>query len=151
MNPFWRNLVVTVVVALAAGAAGGWIGAESSRDRLVEALPLRQSVEDIVRNGLELSDAQAAEIQAIEDRFYQRRGMLRNQIAEANIDLADALLSDMVYGRAAQMAVMDVQEGLGELQRATVLYVLEVRDVLNPDQQMVYDRRIREALTAPEL
>jgi hypothetical protein len=46
---------------------------------------------------------------------------------------------------------MDVQEGLGELQRATVLYVLEVRDVLNPDQQMVYDRRIREALTAPEL
>lgn len=151
MNPYWRNLVVTVVVALAAGAAGGWIGAESSRDRLAEALPLRQSVEDIVRNGLDLSDAQAAEIQGIEDRFYQRRGMLRNQIAEANIDLADALLSDMVYGRAAQMAVMDVQEGLGELQRATVLYVLEVRDVLNPDQQMVYDRRIREALTAPEL
>ena len=151
MNPFWRNLIVTVMVAVAAGAAGGWMGAEGARDQLVEALPLRQSVEDIVRNGLDLSEEQAAEIQSIEDRFYQRRGMLRNRIAEANIDLADALLSDMSYGRAAQMAVMDVQEGLGELQRATVLYVLEVRDVLTPDQQAIYDRRIREALTAPEL
>jgi len=151
MNPFWRNLIVTIFVAMAAGAAGGWMGAERASERLVDALPLRQSVEDIVRNGLDLSAAQAAEIQAIEDHFYQRRGMLRNQIAEANIDLADALLSDMSYGRAAQMAVMDVQEGLGELQRATVLYVLEVRDVLRPDQQAIYDRRIREALTAPEL
>jgi hypothetical protein len=37
---------------------------------------------------------------------------------------------------------------LGELQRATIMYVLEVRDVLTPEQQMVYDRRVREVLTA---
>jgi len=150
MSPFWRNLIVTVVVALAAGAAGGWMGAERAGGRLLNTQPLRQSVADIVRNGLDLSEQQAAEIRQIEDRYYQRRAMLRNQIAEANIQLADALLSDMSFGREAQQATMNVQEGLGELQRATILYVLEVRDVLSEEQQMAYDRRIREALTAPD-
>jgi hypothetical protein len=151
MTPFWRNLVVTVVVAMAAGTAGGWMGAERAGDRLVDTLPLRQSVQDIVRNGLNLSEQQQADIEAIENRFYQRRALLRNQIAEANIRLADALMSDMSFGREAQQAVMNVQEGLGELQRATILYVLEVRDLLTPEQQVAYDRRVREALTAPEL
>jgi len=34
------------------------------------------------------------------------------------------------------------------LQRATILYVLQVRDVLTPEQQMIYDRKVREVLTA---
>jgi hypothetical protein len=34
------------------------------------------------------------------------------------------------------------------LQRATILYVLEVRDVLTAEQQAIYDRRVREVLTA---
>jgi hypothetical protein len=41
-----------------------------------------------------------------------------------------------------------VEQGLGQLQRATVVYVLEVRDVLTPEQQMIYDRKVRELLTA---
>jgi hypothetical protein len=151
MNPFWRNLLVTLVVALAAGAAGGLMGAGRAADQLVEDLPLRQSVEDILQNGLELTDDQEIAIEEVENRFYQRRALLRTQIAEANIRLADALMSDMSFGREAQQAVMNVQEGLGELQRATILYVLEVRDLLTPEQQVAYDRRVREALTAPEL
>jgi len=151
MNPFWRNLAVTVVVATAAGAAGGWMGAGSVGDRLVEGLPLRQSVEDVLQNGLELTEQQEIAIEEVENRFHQRRALLRTQIAAANIRLADALMSDMSFGREAQQAVMNVQEGLGELQRATILYVLEVRDLLTPEQQVAYDRRVREALTAPEL
>ncbi len=74
--------------------------------------------------------------------------MLRMQVAGANRELADALMADMAFGREAQTASNHVEAGLGELQRATILYVLEVRDVLTPQQQMIYDRKVREVLTA---
>ena len=148
MNPFWRNLVITVVVAVIAGAAGGWMGAQKALDTDVQALPLRQTVSEIVRRDLKLSADQSKEIQAIEGKYYDRRIELREQVAGANRELADALMADMAFGREAQQASNHVEEGLGQLQRATILYVLEVRDVLTPEQQMIYDRKVREVLTA---
>ena len=150
MNPLWRNLVVTILVGVAAGTVGGWMGAQRARSDEGQYLPLRQSVKEIVREGLDLTNQQRRQIQDIEDRFYQRRGLLRVRISEANMELADALLTEMVFGRQAHEAVNHLQEGLGDLQRATVSYVIDVRDVLTPDQQRIYDRKVRDALTAPE-
>jgi Spy/CpxP family protein refolding chaperone len=149
MSPFLRNLAVTVLVALAAGAAGGWMGAERARDDFLATQPLRQSVQDIVANGLALTEAQREEIRQIEDRYDRERSLIRSRISKANADVADALISDMVYGRAARIAVQEVKEGLGTLQEETILYVLEVRDVLTMEQQQIYDRRVRETLTQP--
>ena len=85
MSPFWRNIVVTLLVATAAGAAGGWVGAERAGGRLLNTQPLRQSVHDVVTSGLDLTSAQKKYIHEIEDRYYQKRGLLRNQIAKANM------------------------------------------------------------------
>lgn len=148
MSPFWRNLAVTFLVAIVAGAAGGWMGARNVIDSDPQTLPLRQTVSEIVRRDLTLTPGQTKEIDAIENKYYSRRSELRTQVAGANRELADALMADMAFGREAQQATNHVEEGLGELQRATVLYVLEVRDVLSPEQQMVYDRKVREVLTA---
>ena len=41
-----------------------------------------------------------------------------------------------------------MERGLGELQKATILYVLEVRDVLTAEQQAIYDRKVSDVLTA---
>ena len=148
MSPFWRNLLITVIVAVLAGAAGGWMGAQKALDSDAQVLPLRQTVSEIVRRDIKLTTDQSKEIQAIEGKYYDRRSQLRQQVAGANRELADALMADMAFGREAQQASNHVEEGLGELQRATILYVLEVRDVLTPEQQMVYDRKVREVLTA---
>lgn len=148
MNPFWRNLLITVVVALLAGGIGGWMGAQNALDSDAQSLPLRQTVHEIVRRDLQLTPSQSAEVQAIEDKYYDRRTTLREQVAEANRELADALMADMAFGREAQQASNHVEQGLGQLQRATILYVLQVRDVLTPEQQMIYDRKVREVLTA---
>jgi Spy/CpxP family protein refolding chaperone len=148
LNPLWRNLAVTVVVALLAGAVGGWMGARNAIDADTQTLPLRQTVSEIVRRDLKLTPDQSKAIQAIETKYYDRRTSLRVQVAGANRNLADALMADMAFGREAQQASNQLEQGLGELQRATILYVLEVRDVLNPEQQMVYDRKVREVLTA---
>ena len=147
MSAYWRNLAITVVVALAAGWAGGALGVRTLAP-VEEMLPLRQSVSAIVRNDLKLTDEQMHELQNIENRYYDRRIQLRGHVAEANRELADALMNDMAFGREAQQASQHVERGLGDLQRATIVYVLEVRDVLTPEQQMVYDRKVREVLTA---
>lgn len=148
MNPFWRNLLITVLVALVAGGIGGWMGAQKALDSDAQSLPLRQTVHEIVGRDLKLTAAQAKEVQAIEDKYYDRRTALRQDVAAANRELADALMADMAFGREAQAASNHVEQGLGELQRATILYVLEVRDVLSPEQQTIYDRKVREVLTA---
>ena len=148
MNPFWRNLVLTVSVALLAGTVGGWMGARNALDNDAQGLPLRQTVSEIVHSDLQLSSEQSRDVRTIESKYYDRRVMLRSQVAEANRELADALMSDMAFGREAQEASNHVEQGLGELQRATILYVLEVRDILTPEQQMIYDLKVREVLTA---
>jgi Spy/CpxP family protein refolding chaperone len=135
-------------VALLAGGIGGWMGAQNALDSDAQSLPLRQTVHEIVRRDLQLTPSQSAEVQAIEDKYYDRRTTLREQVAEANRELADALMADMAFGREAQQASNHVEQGLGQLQRATILYVLQVRDVLTPEQQMIYDRKVREVLTA---
>ena len=148
MSPFWRNITVTFAAALLAGGVGGWIGARGALDEEPQVLPLRQTVHEIVSNDLKLSPQQNQEIKSIEAKYYDRRSTLRQQVAAANRELADALMADMAFGREAQQATNHVEQGLGQLQRATVLYVLEVRDTLSPEQQMVYDRKVREVLTA---
>jgi hypothetical protein len=147
VNPFWRNLAITIVVALMAGWAGGWLGVRTlvAED---EMLPLRQTVSAIVRGDLRLTDEQMRDIRNIENRYYDRRIQLRTNVAAANRELADALMNDMAFGREAQQASLHVEKGLGDLQRATIVYVLEVRDVLTPEQQVIYDRKVREVLTA---
>jgi hypothetical protein len=73
LNPFWRNLLITVVVALLAGGIGGWMGAQNALDTDAQTLPLRQTVSEIVRRDLNLTNDQSKEIQAIEGKYYDRR------------------------------------------------------------------------------
>lgn len=148
MTPFWRNIAVTFAAALLAGGVGGWIGARGALNEEPQVLPLRQTVHEIVSHDLKLSPQQSQEIKTIEAKYYDRRSTLRQEVANANQELADALMADMAFGREAQQATNHVEQGLGQLQRATVLYVLEVRDTLSPEQQMIYDRKVREVLTA---
>ena len=148
MNAFWRNLLITVAVALMAGGIGGWLGTRNALDTDTQTLPLRQTVREIVSQDLKLTPDQIKNIQAIEDKYYDQRTTLRQDVATANRELADALMSDMAFGREAQQASNHVERGLGELQRATILYVLEVRDVLTSEQQAIYDRKVRDVLTA---
>lgn len=145
---FWRSLTLTVFAALVAGSIGGWIGARGALDEDGQGLPLRQTVHEIVRRDLHLTPQQTRDVDAIESRYYDRRSSLRQQVASANRELADALMADMAFGREAQQATNHVEQGLGQLQRATVLYVLEVRDTLTAEQQAIYDRKVREVLTA---
>jgi Spy/CpxP family protein refolding chaperone len=146
---FWRNLLITVVLAGAAAYVGTRLGeqqlkpAEAPRARLL----LRDSVYQMVHQDLKLTDDQKRKIDEIEARYAHRRNALRAQIGSANAELGEALANEMALGTAASRALEHLQGSMGDLQRETILYVLEVRSVLTPPEQQVLDQKVFESLT----
>ena len=148
---FWRNLAITVVLAGLAAYAGTRLGEqklnpappESPRAKLL----LRDSVYQMVHQDLKLTDDQKRKIDEIEARYAHRRNALRAQIGSANAELGEALANEMALGTAASRALEHLQGSMGDLQRETILYVLEVRSVLTPPQQQVLDQKVFESLT----
>jgi hypothetical protein len=151
---FWRNLAITVVLAGAAAYAGTRLGAqqlsvgkpaaEAPRSRLL----LRDSVYQMVHQDLQLTADQSRKIDEIEARYAHRRNELRVKIGSANAELGEALANEMALGTAASRALEHLQQDMGDLQRETILYVLEVRATLTPKQQQVLDQKVFESLTA---
>ncbi len=146
MSRFWLNLLVTVILAGGAGFIGARYGASSLAPQ-DQPMLLRQSVHDMAQE-LKLTPVQAKAIDAIETRYTTTRNTLRVKIGQANIELAGAMSEEMTFGPQAQNAIDHLQASVGDLQRQTVLYVLEVRDVLTPAQQVAYDQKVVAALTA---
>jgi Spy/CpxP family protein refolding chaperone len=147
-SAFWRNLLITIVLASLAAFVGARLGAgrlqpESPRSRLL----LRETVYEMVHQSLKLTPEQLRRIDQIEDRYAHQRNSLRAQIGSANAELGEALANEMALGTAAQRALEHLQTSMGELQKQTILYVLEVRAVLTPQQQQVLDQKVFESLT----
>lgn len=151
MTAFWRNLLVTVLVAGIAAYIGAWAGSTRMHRAPVRASPLREAVHAMAERGLKLTPAQQQSITAIDARYDHKRETLRAQISRANAEVADALALEMAFGPKAEQAINHLQSTVGELQKATILYVLEVRETLTLDQKQVYDEKVVQALTAEPL
>ena len=152
---FWRNLAITVVLAGGAAYAGARLGAQPPLPiKPVEAarapLGMRDSVYQMVHQDMQLTDDQKRKIDDIEARFAHRRNELRAKIGAANAELGEALANEMALGTAASSALEHQEQDMGDLQRETILYVLQVRAVLTPKQQAL-DQKVFESLTAPAL
>ena len=148
---FWLNLVITLAIAAVAGFVGAWAGAEGLHRQREQTSLLTKSIQDMVQHGLQLTPKQRSEIDQVEARYTKRRNSLRVQIGMANVELASAMSEEMAFGPKAQAAIDDLQSSVGDLQSSTVLYILEIRDVLTPQQRVLYDRKVVEALTAGAL
>lgn len=151
MTPFWRNLLVTVVVAGVAAFIGAWAGSARIHHGPARASPLREAVHAMAERGLKLTPPQQQAIAAIDARYSRKREALRAQISRANAEVADALALEMAFGPKAEQAINHLQATVGDLQKATILYVLEVRETLTLDQKQVYDEKVVQALTAEPL
>jgi Spy/CpxP family protein refolding chaperone len=152
---FWRNLAITVVLAGAAAYAGARLGEQRLPIKAAEAshspVGMRDSVYQMVHQDLTLTDDQKRKVDTIEERYAHRRNELRAKIGSANAELGEALANEMALGTAASRALEHQQQDMGDLQRETILYVLEVRSVLTPKQQQALDQKVFESLTAPPL
>jgi Spy/CpxP family protein refolding chaperone len=140
-----RNLLLTVVLALVAGAAGAWGGAHWAAGRSHEAHGFHAAVHD----DLGLTADQERRIEAAERRYAERRAVLEAEMRRANAALADAIRREKADTAAVQAAVDRSHGIMGELQKATIAHVFEMRAVLTPEQAARFDAEVVEALTHP--
>jgi Spy/CpxP family protein refolding chaperone len=143
MKPSWQGLIVTALVAFAAGLGGVWLGMHAFH----QSTP---GLHDIVHERLDLTDEQTVRIEAIEAEFSTRRQALELEMRAANADLAAAIREEHGYGPGVTAAIERFHRAMGALQSETIRHVFAMRDVLTPDQQAVFDSTIVESLTPEE-
>jgi hypothetical protein len=149
VTAFQRQLIVTVICAGLAGFIGVWFGVHHLDASLYPSAqtPLRAAVDELSRRGLTgLSDKQKQQINAIDQHYAHTRTVLRARIAAANVELSNALAEEMGFGPDVEKSIKDLESVVGELQRQTVLYVLNLRAVLTPPQQAIFDQKVVAAL-----
>ena len=145
----WRGLALTIVIAMAAGFAGAWLGssglhlggaARASQDSV------RQSVDALLAKDFKLTAAQKQQIERIDQDFTRKHNVIWADIFTDNARLASAVATDMSLSTDAKSAISGIQDGVGRLHTESILYVLQVREVLTPEQRKQFDEHIILAL-----
>ncbi len=154
----WRGLIITIVIALAAGFVGARLGAlgSSSASRPGQG-SVRQSVDALLDRDFKLTTAQKQQVEQIDERFTKTHNLVWADINTSDarfakavaVDLPNGTLensNDMTLSPDAKAAIQGVEDGVGRLHTESILYVLQVREVLTPDQRRNFDEHIIMAL-----
>jgi len=105
---------------------------------------------DFVHHELSLSPEQDARLDELEDAFAIERRTLESALMAANARLAAAMEQEHEYGPMVGEAIDDVHASMGDLQKATVRHVFNMRELLDEDQQRAFDRQVGRALTTDQ-
>ncbi|WP_301447269.1 periplasmic heavy metal sensor [Comamonas sp.] len=81
-----------------------------------------------------------------EQAFAQRRQDIEKRLRAANGQLADAISSNPSWSPEVEAAIREVEKAAGDLQRATLVHVFEMRAGLKPEHRPAYDNVLVEAL-----
>jgi Spy/CpxP family protein refolding chaperone len=136
------NLVIAVLLA----ALAGYLGAIAA-DRWLS--PERNgSLHQFVHEELVLTAEQNTSLETLEARYAVERSALEASVHASNARLAQAMDNEHAYGPEVSAAIDEVHARLGELQKATVQHVFDMREILEPEQQTIFDRHVSEALTS---
>lgn len=141
MTASWKSIVITAILAALASGAATWASATwVMRDRQPP------SLHSIVHEQLDLSADQNRRLDAIETRFAARRPTLENRVRAANRELAAAMAASDGDTTQVQIAVDHFHAAMGDLQKATITHVFEMRSVLTPTQAEVFDAAVADGL-----
>ena len=144
----WRSLVLTLVIAVAAGFAGARLGA-IGQHRTAGGAPyanVRQAVDDLLERDLKLTAVQKQQIGQIDERFARVHNQIWTGIYTENAQLANAVSADMTLNEDAKKAILGIQDGVGRLHTESIIYMLQVRQVLTPAQRPEFDEHVIMAL-----
>ncbi len=136
-----RAILVTALVALAAGFGGVWLGMKAL------APAPAPSMHDVVHHRLDLSGDQLARIETLEATFAARKHALELEMRSANAELAAAIREEHENGPRVAAAVERFHGAMGRLQTETIAHMFAMREVLNDEQKAIFDDTVVEALT----
>ncbi len=104
------------------------------------------NLHSIVHKKLDLSPDQDHRLDVIEARFAVQRPALEAEVRAANRELAAAIAASNGDTPQVQAAVDHFHVAMGDLQKATIAHVFEMRSVLTPAQAEVFDKAVVDAL-----
>ena len=156
----WRALVITIVIALAAGFIGaklGSLGSHGAGSSRAGQGSVRQAVDALLARDYKLTPAQKRQIEETDERFTRIHNVIWADINTSNARLASAVATDLPTGKLesatdmtlspdAKASIQGIEDGVGKLHTESILYVLEVRQVLTPEQRKDFDEHIIMAL-----
>ncbi len=145
MTPRLRGLLITALVALAAGFAGVGLG-KLAFDRA----PHQPSLHEVIHDELHLTSEQSQRIESLEADFAARKRTLELEMRTANAELASAIREEHGYGPRVTSAIERFHHAMSQLQTETIRHVFAMRDVLTPEQKEVFDNTVVSALTAEQ-
>ncbi|MDI1327740.1 MAG: periplasmic heavy metal sensor [Brevundimonas sp.] len=135
------SIVIRAIRGALARAAATWASASwIMRERQPP------SLHSVVHDRLDLSAEQDRRLDAIEARFATRRPALEAEVRAANRELAAAIAASDGDTSQVQAAVDHFHAAMGDLQKATITHVFEMRSVLTPAQAAVFDEAVVDAL-----
>lgn len=141
MKTAWTSILITAVLAALASGAATWVSATwILRDRQPP------SLHSVVHEKLDLNAEQDRRLDAIEARFAPRRAALEAEVRAANRELAAAIAVNRGDTPEVQAAVDHFHTAMGDLQKATLAHIFEMRSVLTPAQAEVFDAAVADAL-----
>ena len=83
---------------------------------------------------LNLTEAQHAALEPVEAKFAETQRRLAEQLRSANQELARVMGQDKTYTPRVTAAVEMVHHCMGDLQKASIEHIFEMRAVLTPEQ-----------------
>lgn len=139
--PF-RSVFLTLAFVAASGVLGAWVGM-----RVLQ--PVEQDHQTFHENlfaELSLSKEQQAMMDALEARHAAEIEHYKDRVAEANRTLVETIDREETYNDAVDDTVVNVHSAMLDLQKATIRHLYEMREILTPEQQLVFDRHVKETL-----
>ena len=134
-------LVLAVLLAALAGCLGA-LAADRWANNDAEG-----GLHQFVHDELSLTADQEQRLDALEARFAVEQARLEASARAANAQLAQAMETEHEYGPEVSAAIDEVHARMGDLQKATVRHVFDMREILDSDQQLQFDRKVSAALT----
>ncbi|MAC59293.1 MAG: heavy metal resistance protein [Novosphingobium sp.] len=136
-------ILLLLLLAVAAGALGTY-----GANRWIAAQAQPHGIHEFVHKELRLTASQETQLEGLEQNFAVQHSQLELALRAANANLARAMNEEHRYGPKVGAAIDQVHARMGDLQKATVQHVFNMRALLDPQQQKAFDREVSEALTS---
>lgn len=142
MKPFYRDLRLTIIVAIIAFAVCWMSNSWFSPHRVTP----EDTSHDRLHAQLHLTKEQEQKLHPIEDKFDVRKAELESKVRDACRGLSEVMLKDMAYSDEVKRAVKRIQDAQDELQEATIEHFYDMQAVLTPEQTKTLHHLAAEAL-----
>lgn len=135
-----RSIFLTLALVAASGAGGAWIGV-----RLLQPVKTdHQTFHDSLFAELHLSKEQQVSMDALEERHAAEIALYQDRLTTANRILAEIVEQEYSYNDAVDDAIVNVHSAMLDLQKTTIRHLYEMREILTPEQQLIFDRHVEE-------